>query len=214
MVQTCRSPWTPPASNACAQRTLRLCAPLSPEDAQLQSMPDASPAKWHLAHTTWFFETFVLAPLGVAPVAPAYAFLFNSYYEAAGPRARAIAAGWCRGRRSRRCANSARKSIAACSARSSRGASIRASWSSASSTSSSIKSYPDRHQACARHATDAAGVSTRPAARTSSRRAAVVRAPRRRAHRDSVPARTASRSTTSVRATACSSSRSSSRRGR
>jgi ergothioneine biosynthesis protein EgtB len=68
-------------------RTLRLCAPLSPEDAQLQSMPDASPAKWHLAHTTWFFETFVLAPLGIAPVAPAYAFLFNSYYEAAGPRA-------------------------------------------------------------------------------------------------------------------------------
>src|SRR5580693_3086024 len=68
-------------------RTVSLCAPLSAEDAQLQSMPDASPAKWHLAHTTWFFETFVLAPLGIEPVAPAYAFLFNSYYEAAGPRA-------------------------------------------------------------------------------------------------------------------------------
>jgi ergothioneine biosynthesis protein EgtB len=67
-------------------RTVSLCAPLSAEDAQLQSMPDASPAKWHLAHTTWFFETFVLAPLGIEPVAPAYAFLFNSYYEAAGPR--------------------------------------------------------------------------------------------------------------------------------
>jgi ergothioneine biosynthesis protein EgtB len=49
-------------------------------------MADASPAKWHLAHTTWFFETFALAPLGVAPIDPAFAFLFNSYYEAAGPR--------------------------------------------------------------------------------------------------------------------------------
>jgi ergothioneine biosynthesis protein EgtB len=67
-------------------RTLRLCAPISAEDAQLQSMADASPAKWHLAHTTWFFETFALAPLGVAPIDPAFAFLFNSYYEAAGPR--------------------------------------------------------------------------------------------------------------------------------
>jgi len=68
-------------------RTVSLCAPLSAEDAQLQSMPDASPAKWHLAHTTWFFETFVLAPLGVAPLRAEYAFLFNSYYDAAGPRA-------------------------------------------------------------------------------------------------------------------------------
>jgi ergothioneine biosynthesis protein EgtB len=68
-------------------RTVGLCAPLSAEDAQLQSMADASPAKWHLAHTTWFFETFALAPLGIAPIDPAFAFLFNSYYEAAGPRA-------------------------------------------------------------------------------------------------------------------------------
>ena len=68
-------------------RTVSLCAPLSVEDAQLQSMPDASPAKWHLAHTTWFFETFVLAPLGVAPVEAAYAYLFNSYYHAVGPSA-------------------------------------------------------------------------------------------------------------------------------
>jgi ergothioneine biosynthesis protein EgtB len=65
-----------------------LAAPLSPEDAQVQSMPDASPAKWHLAHTTWFFETFVLARLDAArkPFHPSYGFLFNSYYEAAGPR--------------------------------------------------------------------------------------------------------------------------------
>ncbi len=71
---------------AVRMRTASLCAPLSSEDAQLQSMPDASPAKWHLAHTTWFFEAFVLAPLGVAPVDPTSAYLFNSYYEAVGPR--------------------------------------------------------------------------------------------------------------------------------
>lgn len=65
-----------------------LAAPLSPEDALVQSMPDASPAKWHLAHTTWFFETFVLARADPAraPFHPMYGFLFNSYYEAAGPR--------------------------------------------------------------------------------------------------------------------------------
>ncbi|HYG66942.1 MAG TPA: ergothioneine biosynthesis protein EgtB, partial [Anaeromyxobacteraceae bacterium] len=65
-----------------------LAAPLSPEDALVQSMPDASPAKWHLAHTTWFFETFVLARLDPerAPFHPAYGYLFNSYYDAVGPR--------------------------------------------------------------------------------------------------------------------------------
>jgi ergothioneine biosynthesis protein EgtB len=68
--------------------TAALAAPLTPEDAQVQSMPDASPAKWHLGHTTWFFETFVLARArpGRRPFHPAYAYLFNSYYEAAGPR--------------------------------------------------------------------------------------------------------------------------------
>jgi ergothioneine biosynthesis protein EgtB len=68
------------------QRTVGLCAPLSIEDHAIQSMPDASPAKWHLAHTTWFFETFVLAALGVPPVDARYAHLFNSYYDAVGAR--------------------------------------------------------------------------------------------------------------------------------
>ncbi|HYE50781.1 MAG TPA: ergothioneine biosynthesis protein EgtB [Azospirillaceae bacterium] len=68
-------------------RTLALAEPLSAEDMAVQSMPDASPVKWHLAHTTWFFETFLLLPhAGAAPVDPAYGYLFNSYYEAAGPR--------------------------------------------------------------------------------------------------------------------------------
>jgi ergothioneine biosynthesis protein EgtB len=49
-------------------------------------MPEASPAKWHRAHTTWFFETFVLVPRGAPPHDPGYAYLFNSYYEAVGPR--------------------------------------------------------------------------------------------------------------------------------
>ncbi len=66
--------------------TERLAARLSPEDQQLQSMPEASPTKWHRAHTTWFFETFLLAPEGIEPVDPRYGFLFNSYYEARGPR--------------------------------------------------------------------------------------------------------------------------------
>jgi ergothioneine biosynthesis protein EgtB len=69
-------------------QTVALAAPLSPEDMQVQSMPDVSPTKWHLAHTTWFFETFVLARHDAAyrPFDPAYALLFNSYYEAVGPR--------------------------------------------------------------------------------------------------------------------------------
>jgi ergothioneine biosynthesis protein EgtB len=65
-----------------------LAAPLSAEDRAVQSMPDASPAKWHLAHTTWFFETVILSPYakGYAPFDPAFAYLFNSYYEGLGPR--------------------------------------------------------------------------------------------------------------------------------
>jgi ergothioneine biosynthesis protein EgtB len=68
--------------------TEALAAPLAPEDQVVQSMPDVSPTKWHRAHTTWFFETFVLGPHqpGYRPVDPGYDFLFNSYYEQVGPR--------------------------------------------------------------------------------------------------------------------------------
>src|SRR6185369_12064296 len=68
--------------------TERRAAPLTPEDQLIQSMPDASPAKWHRAHTTWFFEQFLLGGHcdGYRPFHPDYAFLFNSYYVSAGPR--------------------------------------------------------------------------------------------------------------------------------
>ncbi len=66
--------------------TERLAAPLGPEDQLLQSMPSCSPTKWHRAHTTWFFETFVLAPHGVPSVDARWSELFNSYYVAVGPR--------------------------------------------------------------------------------------------------------------------------------
>lgn len=68
--------------------TERLAAPLSAEDQCAQSMPEASPVKWHRAHTTWFFETFVLEPLGRAEglSPPIFEELFNSYYNSVGPQ--------------------------------------------------------------------------------------------------------------------------------
>jgi ergothioneine biosynthesis protein EgtB len=68
--------------------TERRASPLSPEDQQIQSMPDASPTKWHRAHTTWFWEQFLLGEhcASYRPFHPDFAFLFNSYYVSAGPR--------------------------------------------------------------------------------------------------------------------------------
>ena len=67
--------------------SLALAAPLSAEDQAAQSMPDCSPVKWHLAHTTWFFEKMILArAAGYVAFDPAYDVLFNSYYESVGER--------------------------------------------------------------------------------------------------------------------------------
>lgn len=84
-----------PIAQSLAQRlaevrahSLEIAAPLSDEDQAVQSMPDASPTKWHLAHTTWFFERLVLCPFldGYTAFDPAYDYLFNSYYESVGAR--------------------------------------------------------------------------------------------------------------------------------
>lgn len=84
-----------PDRRALAQRyaavraqSLRLIAGLEPEDMAIQSMSDVSPTKWHLAHTSWFFETFLLEPFAgrYRPFDATYRYLFNSYYEAVGPR--------------------------------------------------------------------------------------------------------------------------------
>ncbi|HXY28935.1 MAG TPA: DinB family protein, partial [Acidimicrobiales bacterium] len=84
---------TTPSDLLGAYRSVRattevLASPLSAEDQTVQTMPDVSPTKWHRAHTTWFFETFVLsryAP-GYRPFDTSYSYLFNSYYEAVGTR--------------------------------------------------------------------------------------------------------------------------------
>src|SRR5437868_7703341 len=89
------SPHEAPAPNELAARfesiraqTESLAQRLSPEDCALQSMPDASPVKWHLAHTTWFFETFVLASHApdYATFDPHFRVLFNSYYHGVGDK--------------------------------------------------------------------------------------------------------------------------------
>ena len=68
--------------------TEAICAPLATEDYVIQAMPEASPAKWHLGHVTWFFETFILKPHlpGYRPLNPKYEYLFNSYYNSVGPQ--------------------------------------------------------------------------------------------------------------------------------
>src|SRR6185312_10031636 len=68
--------------------TEELCAPLATEDYVIQSMPDVSPTKWHLAHTSWFFETFILKSFfkGYREFHPQYNYLFNSYYNSIGER--------------------------------------------------------------------------------------------------------------------------------
>jgi ergothioneine biosynthesis protein EgtB len=73
---------------ATRKQSLDIAAPLNAEDMTVQAMDDASPTKWHLAHTTWFFETFILMPYvnGYRPFDESFAYCFNSYYEAAGPR--------------------------------------------------------------------------------------------------------------------------------
>jgi ergothioneine biosynthesis protein EgtB len=76
------------AFSAVRGETERRAAPLSAEDQVIQSMPEASPTKWHRAHVTWFFEQFLLRPFAPAykPFDERFAYLFNSYYVAAGPR--------------------------------------------------------------------------------------------------------------------------------
>lgn len=92
------APATAPAADALAEAeerffatrklSLDIAEPLTPEDMTVQAMDDASPTKWHLAHTSWFFETFILAPRvnGYRPFDEAFTYCFNSYYEAVGPR--------------------------------------------------------------------------------------------------------------------------------
>lgn len=95
MTATVSEAYLPNSGNAYTRRynglrtqSERLAARLSPEDQQVQSMPDASPTKWHLGHTTWFFETFILRPQlpDYRVFDSTFNYLFNSYYEAVGPR--------------------------------------------------------------------------------------------------------------------------------
>ena len=84
--------------------TLEFVRPLSAEDMMVQSCPEASPLKWHLAHTSWFFETFVLRDFlaGYRPFHPEFHWLFNSYYNALGDMPEKKLRRRFRGRRSNR----------------------------------------------------------------------------------------------------------------
>lgn len=85
-----------PAFSKVRRRTEDLCSKLKPEDTVVQPMEDVSPAKWHLAHTSWFFESFILKPNDPSykEYHPEYAFLFNSYYNSQGQRVNRDARGW------------------------------------------------------------------------------------------------------------------------
>src|SRR5688572_22333288 len=74
--------------NEIRKETEQLCSKLNPEDYVVQPTEFVSPPKWHLGHTTWFFETFILKPhlVGYKEFHPDYSFLFNSYYETVGER--------------------------------------------------------------------------------------------------------------------------------
>jgi hypothetical protein len=91
------------------QRSEALCAPLETDDYQVQSVIDASPPKWHLAHITWFFETFLLKPFlrGYEPLDERYERIYNSSTTPSDPSTRARSGTRCRARRCRRSTNTA-----------------------------------------------------------------------------------------------------------
>ena len=170
------------ATWSCYQEVRRtteaLCAPLEIEDYVIQSMPDASPAKWHLAHTSWFFETFVLASVqpGFEPVDSEYSYLFNSYYNAVGeriarPARRALTADGSRGVSLPCCCRQADERIT----RSGRQHGVRASpehdHPGVAPRATAPGVDPHRHQARAGEQSQAPGVS-----RTSDRDRGICRA--------------------------------------
>ena len=129
------------------QQSEALCAPLTREDHVIQTAPEASPAKWHLAHVSWFFETFLLKAYlpGYRPFHPLFGYLFNSYYEQIGkfhppPGARAF----CRAQASRTSSATGRmwtnRCWRCCSVPASDvGPALQQRWRSASTMSSSIR---------------------------------------------------------------------------
>src|ERR1700743_2150716 len=88
LIQQSSAPTLLARFRAVRSATIKFRAPLTPEDLMVQSCPEASPVKWHLAHTSWFFETFVLSEFvaGFQPFHADFRWLFNSYYNAVGDR--------------------------------------------------------------------------------------------------------------------------------